>query len=512
MKLFETLTYEPVKLAFGTSGLRGLVSDMTDLECYINTVGFLRFAAINGLQPGATIPVGGDLRHSTARIVQTIVKAVTDQGYKADYCGLLPTPALALYAYSRGLACVMVSGSHIPDDRNGIKFYKPDGEVLKSDEAAIKEAVAEARDEIYNQDATTSPFDSKGMFASPPQSLEINPLAEQGYLQRYLSLLDTNIFKGKHIIIYQHSSAGRDMLVTIFEALGATVTATGRSEVFIPIDTENVTPRDQIYFKELAQEFPDAFAIVSADGDADRPFVIDATGTFHRGDVLGCIVAQELGADFAALPISASDAVDESLQAANVEIAHTKIGSPYVIDALIDAHDRGKTTPVGWEVNGGFISTSDINYHNKPLAALPTRDAFLPILMCLAAAVHKNKSLAALFAELPARYTQAGLLDNFPQADSTAIVQTLAKDDALAHKLIAECFTAQDGFDDVETINAVDGVRITFKNGDIAHIRPSGNAPQLRLYSVADSQKRANLIVEIGLRDNGMLKRLQKLV
>ena len=33
----------------------------------------------------------------------------------------------------------MVTGSHIPDDRNGIKFNKPDGEVLKADEAGIRE-------------------------------------------------------------------------------------------------------------------------------------------------------------------------------------------------------------------------------------------------------------------------------------------------------------------------------------------------------------------------------------
>jgi phosphomannomutase len=29
----------------------------------------------------------------------------------------------------------MVTGSHIPDDRNGIKFYRPAGEMLKDDEA-----------------------------------------------------------------------------------------------------------------------------------------------------------------------------------------------------------------------------------------------------------------------------------------------------------------------------------------------------------------------------------------
>ncbi len=41
--LQQRLTYTPTELGFGTSGLRGLVTDMTDLECYINVTGFLAF-------------------------------------------------------------------------------------------------------------------------------------------------------------------------------------------------------------------------------------------------------------------------------------------------------------------------------------------------------------------------------------------------------------------------------------------------------------------------------------
>jgi phosphomannomutase len=37
----------------------------------------------------------------------------------------------------------MITGSHIPADRNGIKFYRPDGEIDKDDEAAITTAAAE---------------------------------------------------------------------------------------------------------------------------------------------------------------------------------------------------------------------------------------------------------------------------------------------------------------------------------------------------------------------------------
>ena len=59
--LGESLQYQPVELTFGTSGLRGLVTDMTDLECYINTAGFLRFLqGQQGLAAGSTVYVAGD--------------------------------------------------------------------------------------------------------------------------------------------------------------------------------------------------------------------------------------------------------------------------------------------------------------------------------------------------------------------------------------------------------------------------------------------------------------------
>jgi phosphomannomutase len=56
-------------------------------------------------------------------------------------------------------------------------------------------------------------------------------------------------------------------------------------------------------------------------------------------------------------------------------------------------------------------------------------------------------------------------------------------------------------------------VRSYFNNGDVAHIRPSGNAPQLRIYANSDSQARADEIVELAVREpDGILRRLEQAV
>jgi len=506
----ESLSYQPVELGFGTSGLRGLVIDMTDLECYINSVGFLHFLELNGqIQPGATVYVAGDLRDSTPRITIAVARAIEDKGYVVGYGGLIPTPAIASYALLNDAASIMVTGSHIPADRNGIKFYKIGGEILKSDEQAIKDAVSVERERMYSEPSDASPFNSEGFLKKDADHLPtIISNVGSDYLDRYSNVFGPTVLAEKKVVVYQHSAVGRDMLVELLTRLGADVTTVGRSDTFVSIDTENVTPDDQTYFKQIAHENPEAFAIVSTDGDSDRPFVIDENGLFHRGDELGAIVAKWLQADFAALPISSNDAVDQFLGVEGVEYVHTRIGSPFVIEAMADAALSGKTRVTGWEVNGGFLLGSDITINGKTLSRLPTRDAFFPIISALTFAAEKAATVSELFKQLPARFTQAGLIDDFAVEISKKIIETISVDSVENRSLLSEFFAAKDGFGDITGINLVDGIRIFFDNGDIAHLRPSGNAPQMRIYSVASTQERADNIVEQGIQSDGILVRI----
>lgn len=510
--LHETLSYQPIELAFGTSGLRGLVSDMTDLECYINTAGFLHFLQhAERLVPGSTVYLAGDLRHSTPRILRAVAKAIQDSGYEVTYCGFIPTPSVANYGLQKKSPSIMVTGSHIPDDRNGIKFNKIDGEVLKEDELGIKESVATIRAKLYSTNAAESIFGSDGQITDLPELPAEDKSADDVYATRYIDVFGGNLLKDKKIVFYQHSAVGRDSLAALFESLGAEVIRVGRSEKFIPIDTENVTPEDQAYFKSLASEHPDAFAIVSTDGDSDRPFLIDENGVFHRGDVLGALVADWIGSDFAAFPVSSSDATDKYLSSRNIRWQHTRIGSPYVISVMNEAIIAGSKRVVGWEVNGGFLLGGDITLNGKTLKALPTRDAFFPIAAALALAIQKDQKVSELFASLPQRATQAGLINNFPPAVSRSILETFAQDTAENRTELAKYFTPEHGFSAITSLNSLDGIRVFFDNGEIAHMRPSGNAPQLRLYSVADTQERADEMVALAIAEpDGIFRQLEQ--
>jgi phosphomannomutase len=540
------LNYVPVPLEFGTSGLRGLVADITDLEAYINVKGALSYLLGSGdIDLGSSVVIAGDLRPSTDRIMGACARAIVDLGCRVENAGKIPTPALVSHAIANRRAGVMVTGSHIPFDRNGIKLNKSAGEVLKSDEVAIIRAVERVRAEEYSRSAAASAFDAFGMLKQAAELPLLDGAAEDAYVRRYLQSFMRGGLAGVRVLVYQHSAVGRDLLPRILRELGAFVVTAGRSETFIPIDTENVTDEqlDRLEALAVSAETTDGplDAIVSTDGDSDRPLVaavlpaasVRSGGRrvrFLPGDLLGIVVAEYLSADGAAVPISANDAVERRMGERKVLLEKTKIGSPYVISALDEL--RGKRVAqriVGWEANGGFLTGSDIALSAGTLAALPTRDAMLPILANLFAAAEQGISLSTLWDRLPARFGRAGLLDNFSTTASRAILAQLTpNEDAIevdfdsaelgvvrnhgqrCKATLMRFFTPALGFDDIVRINVLDGVRVYFRNGDIAHIRPSGNAPQLRIYAVSDSQARADNIVECAVREpDGILRQLE---
>lgn len=556
------LNYAPVPLAFGTSGLRGQVKDITDLEAYINVRGALDYLMSSGdIRANSAVVIAGDLRPSTDRIMRACAQAIIDSGCHVENAGKIPTPALIAHAIAKRSAGVMVTGSHIPFDRNGIKINKRVGEVLKSDEAGIIRAVEGVRAAEYSRSASASPFDACGMLKRAPQLPPLDGAAEASYLRRYVNCFSRSGLAGLRVIVYQHSAVGRDILPRLLRELGAEVVTAGRSDRFIPIDTENITDEELERLEGFAVAAEAGgrpiTAIVSTDGDSDRPLVTAvlpagavAPGArrvrFLPGDLLGLVVAEYLRADAAAVPISANDAVERRLGERKIALAKTKIGSPYVVAALEDLRATDKRRRiVGWEANGGFLTGSDIELNGRTLAALPTRDALLPILANLFAAAEQGVSSATLWERLPARFGRAGLLDDFPVAASQAILAQLippgdtvevefdhsdgvfdrscadgnptllagsaVNDWQRCRATLTRFFTPALGFDAVARINVLDGVRVYFRDGDIAHIRPSGNAPQLRIYAVSGSQARADRIVELALGEpDGILRRLER--
>ncbi|MCW4116982.1 phosphomannomutase [Aurantimonas sp. MSK8Z-1] len=460
---------------FGTSGLRGLVSDLLGWASLGHTLAFLASGvAARGAGADRLLLIGEDLRASSPALARDCARAARLAGWTPVACGPVATPALALQAMQRRSPAIMVTGSHIPDDRNGLKFYTAEGEIDKADEMAIMTAFAGLPGPISNDDDV-------------PAAAETGVMAR--FAARYRDWLGPDALTGLRVGVYQHSSVARDLLVDLLADLGAQVEPLGRSASFVPVDTEAHRREDLTRLAEWAAtgRFD---AIVSTDGDADRPLVCDETGRPVRGDVLGLLVADVLGLRTLVTPVTSSSSVEAAGPGRTV--LRTRVGSPFVIEAMQAAQARGHEAVGGFEANGGFLLASDIERDGRILAALPTRDSVLPILCALLEIGRRGGRLSDIVQAIGAGNAAADRLQGVPAERSGPFLARLESDVGYRSRHFAPV-GAVAGWD------AIDGVRVHLADGSVVHYRASGNAPELRCYVEAGSSETAETLLKWGL-------------
>ncbi len=464
------------QVKFGTSGARGLADNITDKVAYIYTKGFLQYLESIGIKK-SEVAIAGDLRPSTPRIMYAVAKAVNDCDWTPIGGEFVPSPCVALYGIEKNIPAIMVTGSHIPDDRNGIKYNLPTGEILKEDELAIKAQEVFFDENLFLNDVLKNKNE---------ELLEPDDAFKNLYIDRFLDAFPLNFLYGRRVVFYEHSAVGRDIIPFIYEKLGARVFKVCRTEKFIPVDTEAVREEDLLLAKKLSEEFnPDI--IVSTDGDSDRPLVFDENGKWIPGDILGVLTAKFLGATGVCAPVSVNSVL-ESSQFFNV-IKRTKIGSPYVIKAMqeLDKNNR-ESCVVGYEANGGFLQENDIDINGKILRALPTRDAVIVHLALLS--LIKEDSLSIVVSSLRPRCAISNRVQNFDTKRSAEILKEFTNNISLL-KEKCKFLTSS-----IQKIDTTDGLRVYFDDGKIVHLRPSGNAPEFRCYVEADREKEAKDLLE----------------
>ena len=451
-------------LKFGTSGLRGLASDLAGQGARRYVAAFLRHAAPAA---GSRVFVGRDLRMSSPAIARDCAAAIVAAGLEPVDCGTVPTPALALHAMAAGGAAIMVTGSHIPADRNGLKFYLPDGEISKADEAGI---VAELRDEAIPDFAGAMTDET---VAAPAR-----------YVARFDRLLRDGVLAGWRIGIFEHSSVARDLLTAILAGFGAETVSLGRSADFVAVDTEAF---GDAVFAPLAGWVAEhgLDAIVSADGDGDRPLLMDGEGRFVRGDALGLITARYLGAQSVVTPVTSNSGIERT--GAFSRVVRTRVGSPYVVEAMAAAPGA----VIGFEANGGTFVGENVKAAGAALPPLATRDAALPLLCALGLAAAKGRSVADVVAELPLQHALAGRLQDVPAEKSAAFLARLAVDGDYARRLFAP--------HGIAGLSQIDGLQFRTDEGDMVHFRASGNAPELRCYVEGRTEAAARQLLDWGL-------------
>lgn len=198
---------------------------------------------------------------------------------------------------------------------------------------------------------------------------------------------------------------------------------------------------------------------------------------------MGQITAEALGAEMAVTPISSNSGIG---QKGFARVIRTRIGSPFVIEAM-----QAGGRVAGYEANGGFLLGFTAAGPAGPIPPLLTRDAMLPLVMTLIAA--NSGPLSARVAQEPPVVTLADRLTEIPTECSARFLSRLSEDSAARAAFLSHLGGQEAGVD------RTDGLRITLQDRRVVHLRPSGNAPEFRLYVEAATIAAAKDILETGL-------------
>jgi phosphomannomutase len=208
-----------------------------------------------------------------------------------------------------------------------------------------------------------------------------------------------------------------------------------------------------------------------------------------RGDALGAVAARYLKADAVVTPVSSNPGIARRL---GFEVIRTRIGSPYVIEGIAQAKARGFERIVGFEANGGLLLGTEASIGMATLSALPTRDSVLPILCVLAASREAGVTLSRLFDDLKLPVCLSGRIENFRREDSDRLMAWLRAGNANLDRFV-------EGLGVIAYVEETDGLQMHLVDGSMIHLRPSGNAPEMRCYAASTDAARAADLLRSGL-------------
>ena len=192
-------------------GIEGQHVNLTEQVCKDIGRGFALWLMNKTGKQQLRVAVGRDSRLSGEALCCWICQAMVEQGLQVTDFGMASTPAMFMCTVTEGYAfdgSVMITASHLPFNRNGFKFFTPEGGLEKGD---IKQIL-----EFAEGDKTTA--------------LEAGSLVQGGFMDAYAAILADKIraatgeqkpLEGFKIVVDAGNGAGGFYVDKVLKPLGA---------------------------------------------------------------------------------------------------------------------------------------------------------------------------------------------------------------------------------------------------------------------------------------------------
>jgi phosphomannomutase len=431
---------------FKAYDMRGLVGEELTPELY-QKIG-QSFA--NWLPTEGAVAVGHDMRPSSRELADALIDGLNSQGRDVVNVGMITSEMIAFAVASNGLAGgSVVTASHNPAEYNGAKFCREEAKPM-----GLDSGLSEVRDGVLKEWPE----------ASERGQVEHRDITE-AWIEHVLGFIDTTKLKNLRIAV----DAGNGMAGYIFAEAEPYLPFEVTEMYFEPDGTFPNHEANPMKFETL-QDLIDVIKRdkldggIAFDGDGDRVFLVDETGTVLSGGVTTALLAdhfirQQPGATII-YDVRNSRVVKDVVEQAGGKTYRARVGHSLIKQAM-----REQDALFGGEASGHFFFRENSYADSGLIAAL--------------VALYEVSTSGMKLSEVRQKYsTYAAIPEtNFRVADTKQAIEAVAA--ALPE-------AEQD---------RLDGISLAFKDAWVS-VRASNTEPILRLNAEATSQQRLDAIVQ----------------
>lgn len=388
-----------------SEGVKGMEVELTDEVIQKITGAFALYISekLNKSPENITVSVGNDSRISGGRINARVAGTLTACGINVINCSLISTPAMFMTTLEHTLNCdaaVMITASHHPFNKNGLKFFTKSGGLESSDIEQILQLASQGK--------------------SLPNAASGN-VCNKNFIDDYSKILRDKIisacggdkpFSGFKIIVDAGNGAGGFFADKVLKPLGADISGSqflqpdGNFPNHIP-NPENKEAMESICSAVIKNKAD--FGIIF-DTDVDRAGAVDYDGKeINRNTLIALISAillEEKSGAYIVTDSITSDGLADFIHSRGGIHYRYRRGYKNVINKAIELNKEGKYCPLAIETSGHAALKE--NYFLDDGAYLIVR-----LLIKMAELKKQGKKLNDLISDLKMPYEEAEIRLNF---------------------------------------------------------------------------------------------------
>lgn len=463
-------------------GVKGEEIKLTDDVVKGSSKGFIKFISEkSGKKPSELLlSVGHDSRITGEHIASLVIEEFTKAGARVLDCGLATTPSMFMTTVDLNCdGAVEITASHHPFNRNGLKFFTPDGGLEAED---IEQILQFAQD------------------GGELEKAECGTVEKVNYMEQYAENLCNIIRKAVDAEDYMHPLKDFKIVVDagngvggfyadkVLKPLGADTEGSKFLEPDGMFPNHIPNPEDKTAMDSICKAVVDSNADLGVifDTDVDRGGAVDSTGKeINRNRLVALASAIALEGN------EGGTIVTDSITSSGLKefIENTLGGKHYrykrgyknVIDKGIELNAQGINCPLAIETSGHAAMRE--NYFLDDGAYLCTK-----IIIKMAQMKKQGKALESILQDLKEPVESREYRFNITEKDFRACGEKIIKD-------LEEFAQKQDGW--ILADDSREGVRVSFGKNDGDGwflLRLSVHDPNMPLNIESDTKGGAEII------------------